>query len=84
MHYYILGVIFYGVVSYFLHKLYDYSSMGMSQTLWSGMSIIGILLVGSYFFGEKIEGYEWLGMLVIVSGVVITQIKNISTGLCGT
>ena len=74
--YYILGVIFYAGVAYLLNSSYNYSSMGMSQMLWSGMSVVAILLVGSLFFGEKIEMNEWIGMLFIMAGLIITQIKN--------
>ena len=74
--YYILGVIFYAFVAYLLNASYNYSSMGMSQMLWSGMSVVSILLVGSLFFGESIELNEWVGMLFIMTGLIITQIKN--------
>ena len=74
--YYILGIIFYALVAFLLNTSYNYSSMGMSQMLWSGMSVIAILLVGSFFFGETIEKNEWIGMIFIIIGLVITQIKN--------
>lgn len=74
--YYSLGVLFYGIVTYLLNLSYDYSTMGMTQVLWSGFSVISILFVGSFFFGETIEMNEWVGILFILSGVGITQIKN--------
>ena len=74
--YYILGVCFYACVAFLLNTSYNYSSMGMSQMLWSGVSVIAILLVGSIFFGETIEKNEWIGMIFILTGLVITQMKN--------
>lgn len=74
--YYLLGVGFYAIVAFLLNKSYDYSSMGMCQILWSGMSVISILAVGSLVFGETIEMNEWIGVLFIISGIIITQIKN--------
>ena len=74
--YYILGIIFYALVAFLLNTSYNYSSMGMSQMLWSGMSVVAILLVGSFFFGETIEKNEWIGMIFIIIGLIITQIKN--------
>ena len=50
--------------------------MGMSQVLWSGMSVMTILAVGSFAFGETIEMNEWIGILFILAGILITQIKN--------
>ena len=73
--YYILGVAFYACVAFLLHKCYDYTSMGMTQVLWSGVSVIAILMVGGIFFGEKIETHEWIGILFILTGVSITQLK---------
>ena len=74
--YYVLGVIFYAVVAYLLHTSYNYTTMGMSQILWSGCGVVSVLLVGSLFFGETIEMNEWVGMIFILAGLLITQIKN--------
>jgi multidrug transporter EmrE-like cation transporter len=82
LHYYVLGVMFYAVISYLLHKSYDYSKMGVTQALWAGLSIITIMLLGSFVFGDKIESHEWLGIMIIIVGVLITQMKKLSIGIC--
>lgn len=74
--YYVLGVSFYAIVAFLLHKSYSYSTMGMSQILWSGMSVIVVMTIGSFVFGETIEINELLGVLFILSGIAITQIKH--------
>lgn len=72
---YILGVFLYAIIAYLLFLSYDKSSMGMTQVLWSGTSIITIVLIGSYIFDEKILFNEWVGIFLILSGVLITQHK---------
>ena len=50
--------------------------MGITQALWSGSSIAIILTVGAVFFGESISKYEFIGMLLILLGVGVTQIDK--------
>jgi len=71
--YFIMGVLFYTVVAWMLHKSYQQAPMGLANTLWSGFSIIAILTVGALAFGDKIELHEWIGMTIILVGVAITQ-----------
>ena len=75
-YYYMMGIGFYTLVVYFLNKSYDYTTMGMAQVLWSGLSCISILAVGRLFFGEKVDANEWIGMTLILLGVIITQLKK--------
>ena len=70
---YILGVFLYAIITYLLFLSYDKSSMGMTQVLWSGASVITIVLIGSLVFGEKISFNEWIGIFLILSGVLVTQ-----------
>lgn len=81
-HYYIIGVVFYAIVSFLLHKSYSYSTVGMAQALWSGLSIVAILSIGTFVFGEKIESHEIFGVLVILAGVSITQAKGLYLAFC--
>ena len=75
-YYYLMGLGFYGLVVYLLNKSYDYTTMGTTQVLWSGLSCLSILLVGRFFFGEKVEANEWIGMSLILLGIAITQMKK--------
>lgn len=75
-YYYLMGLGFYGMVVYLLNKSYDYTTMGTAQVLWSGLSCLSILLVGRFFFGEKVEANEWIGMSLILLGIAITQMKK--------
>ena len=75
-YYYIMGLGFYASVAYFLNKSYDHTTMGQTQVIWSGLSCISVLMVGRYFFGEKVDANEWIGMSLILLGIAITQMKK--------
>tara|TARA_B100000902_G_scaffold384718_1_gene425204 strand:- start:1108 stop:1488 length:381 start_codon:yes stop_codon:yes gene_type:complete len=75
-YYYLMGLGFYGIIVYLLNEAYNKTTMGTAKVLWAGMSSITILLIGRLFFGEKIETNEWVGMMLILLGVAITQMKK--------
>ena len=75
-YYYLMGLGFYGMIVYLLNKSYEHSTMGTVKILWAGLSCISILLIGRFFFGEKVEANEWIGMSLIVLGIAITQMKK--------
>ena len=71
-----MGLGFYGIIVYLLNEAYNKTTMGTAKVLWAGMSSITILLIGRLFFGEKIDTNEWVGMMLILLGVAITQMKK--------
>jgi multidrug transporter EmrE-like cation transporter len=75
-YYYLMGLGFYGIIVYLLNEAYNKTTIGTVKVLWAGMSSITILLIGRLFFGEKIETNEWVGMMLILLGVAITQMKK--------
>lgn len=75
-YYYGYGIFFYLIVIYLLTKVYKNSDMGVVQLLWSGLSVVTVLMVGHFLFGEEIHGNEWVGIILILSGVLITQVDK--------
>ena len=75
-YYYLMGLGFYGIIVFLLNEAYNKTTMGTAKVLWAGMSSITILLIGRLFFGEKVETNEWVGMMLILLGVAITQMKK--------
>ena len=74
--YYIYGIFFYLIVIFILSKVYSNSPLGIVQLLWSGLSVLSVLIIGHFIFGEEITSNEWIGIILIISGIVITQIKT--------
>lgn len=75
--FFIIAVLFYILASFFIYKAYDYKGVGMVNAIWSGMSIILMVSIGVFIFNETIEDYEWLGIILIIIGILITNKKNI-------
>ena len=75
-YYYLMGLGLYGMVVYLLNKSYEHTTMGTVKILWAGLSCLTVLLVGRFFFGEKVEANEWIGMSLILLGIAITQMKK--------
>ncbi|VBB18616.1 Putative multidrug transporter EmrE [Yasminevirus sp. GU-2018] len=67
---FVCGVFFYGAVGFFLMKMYDYQSMGIVNVLWSALSVVAIMLLGHYCWGEKITANDIIGSILVFIGIV--------------
>ena len=70
-HLYIFAVIFYSAVCFLLLMSYRYKSMGLTNILWSGMSVIVIVSTGMVFFGETVTRMDVAGILLILMGMAL-------------
>lgn len=70
---YILGVIFYACVGFCLIRAYqyEYKSMGIINVIWSSLSVLSIILVGYFYWGENITNMEILGVIFVVIGLIL-------------
>ncbi|MBC8296265.1 MAG: EamA family transporter [Pelagibacterales bacterium] len=75
-YYYMMGLGFYGIIVYLLNKAYDHTTMSTAKVLWAGLSCVTILFIGRFFFGERVETNEWVGIMLILLGVAVTQMKK--------
>lgn len=71
--YFVLGIAFYTVVSFFLVKSFKYEEMGIVNVLWSAFSVLFVVGAGMFFFGEKVSLIEVVAMALIMVGVVILR-----------
>lgn len=71
--YVILAMVSYCFVTLFLYIANHYKGVGMVNALWSGMSIILMIAIGRFFFAEKIKPGEWIGIGLILSGILLIQ-----------
>lgn len=74
--YMILAIISYAIVSFFLYVSYNYKGVGIVNALWSGLSIILMITIGLLFFKEKIGKREWLGIILIISGLLLINLTS--------
>lgn len=71
--YFILAVFLYGVVCYFLHLSFYYSSMGITNVIWSGLSVFLVALAGVVLFKEQIHKHDIFAGILITAGILIFQ-----------
>jgi drug/metabolite transporter (DMT)-like permease len=45
--------------------------MGMINVLWSALSVISILLVGYFYWGDDINYMEIIGVILVISGSIL-------------
>jgi len=67
---YFIAVIFYSIVCYLLFLSYKYKSMGLVNVLWSGISVLLILSIGSIFFNETVTRLDILGVILVILGIM--------------
>lgn len=72
----ILAILCYSAVSFFLFVSYYYKGVGIVNALWSGLSILLMIAIGMIFFKEKINHGEWIGIFLIIAGIVIINASN--------
>jgi len=64
----------YGVAFFCLAHAIRTIPVGIAYAVWSGVGVALIALVGWALFDQKLDGPAWLGLALIVSGVVVLQL----------
>ncbi len=67
--YLLVAVLCYIVICGLLHKCYDYDDMGMTNLIWSVLSIVTIMIIGHVAFKENINKFDIIGMLCCIIGL---------------
>ncbi len=45
--------------------------VGIVYAIWAGLGVVGIAIIGVYYFGEPFSLWHLLGISLIITGVVI-------------
>ena len=73
--YLILAAISYAIATIFLGFSLKYQGAAITNIIWVALSAIGMAAVGVFFFHESITPMQYLGILIIIAGLVFIQIK---------
>ena len=65
----LIAIISYSVVCVLLRKCYNFTGMGITNLVWSIVSIITMIIIGTIAFHEKITKYDILGMFMCFGGL---------------
>lgn len=50
--------------------------VGLVYAIWAGLGIVGVAIVGMWYFGESMTAVKASGMALIVVGVVLVQVGS--------
>lgn len=71
LKYFVLAILLYTIVCYLLHQSFYYSSMGITNVIWSGLSVFLVTLAGILFFREKVHSHDVFAGILITAGILI-------------
>jgi small multidrug resistance pump len=74
--FFIFAIFSYTIVCYFLVKCYNFNNMGNINCIWSGVSIISIILAGLLLFNEEVYKKDIVGIIIVIIGIFIIQYKQ--------
>lgn len=72
--YLMLAALFYSIICYLLSLSFSFSSMGIVNVLWAGLSALAIFTIGALYYNEKINIKDIFGALLIITGVSIIRL----------
>lgn len=70
----LLVVAGYGVAFYFLSLTLRTIPLGVSYAIWSGVGIVLVTIIGTFFFRQAIDLPAIIGICFIILGVLILNI----------
>ncbi len=69
----LIVVVGYGMSFYFLSLVLQTIPIGVAYAVWGGLGIALITIVGAVFYGQKMDLPGFLGITLIISGVVMLR-----------
>ena len=69
-------VVGYGVAFYFLSLVLKSVPVGVAYAVWSGVGIVLVAAIAWLFHGQKLDAWAFVGMGLIVSGVVVLNLLS--------
>ena len=72
-----LGYVCYLLVGTLLYQSFRYESVVIVNVLWSASSVLFVLVVGRFFFGERIRRGQMVAVALTLLGVILLRIQGI-------
>ncbi|WP_173481154.1 SMR family transporter, partial [Marinobacterium sp. xm-g-48] len=69
-------IIGYGAAFYLLSLTLKSIPVGIAYAIWSGLGIVLVTLVAWFMHGQKLDLWGYVGMGLIVSGVVVLNLLS--------
>ena len=72
----IIVLLGYSAAFYFLSLTLDTIPIGVVYAIWSGVGIAAIAIVSVIFFDQKLDTASYIGMGLIIAGVVVLRVYS--------
>ena len=72
----LLVIIGYGAAFYLLSLTLKSIPVGIAYAIWSGLGIVLVTLVAWFMYGQKLDLFGYVGMGLIVSGVIVLNVLS--------
>ena len=66
-----LTLICFGAAFYVMSLVVRTMPVGVAYSVWAGGGIAGVTLLGAFAFGQRLDGFAYLGVGLILAGVVV-------------
>jgi len=73
-----LSVVSYAVSFYFLAFILKTIPIGIAYAIWSGAGVALVTFIGVVLLGQKLDLYAYLGIALIVAGVLVLNLLSTS------
>lgn len=76
----VLTLACFAVAFYFMSLVVRTMPLGIAHSVWAGGGIAGVTLMGAVVFGQTLDGYAYLGIGLIMAGVVVLNALSSAAG----
>lgn len=66
----------YAFQPYIFSKSLKYDGMGTVNVVWNVISTCLIIIIGVFLFGEKLNSFQWSGVVLSILALVLLSIKS--------
>jgi len=74
--FFLVAIFSYSMVCLLLNRCYDFNGVGMTNFVWSILSIVTLLTIGVVFFNEHITKYDIIGIILSIIGLYMIFIYD--------
>ena len=76
-----LTLICFAVAFYIMSLVVRTMPLGIAYSVWAGGGIAGVTLMGAVVFGQSLDGYAYLGIgLILVGVIVLNALSSAASG----
>ena len=74
-----VALVSYGVAFYLLARVFLVLPLGVTYAIWSGLGVAAVSVIGWAIWGQRLDWAAWLGIGLIVAGVMVLNLLSDST-----